>query len=84
MSIILGIDMTLLENNSHGWGRLGIDSSFRAVFVVVPLKVLFIRFEDNVGSDRVPDGRVGEEDGLLHHDLLEDGLLHHDLFLALH
>mmetsp|Transcript_25951 Transcript_25951/g.55789 ORF Transcript_25951/g.55789 Transcript_25951/m.55789 type:complete len:492 (-) Transcript_25951:760-2235(-) len=70
MSIILGINVTLLKNDSDSRGSLGINAGIRTMFVIVPLEVGFVIFEDNIRGDWMPNGLVGKEDRFLHDDLL--------------
>ena len=70
VSIILGVDVGLLQDDADSGGRLRVDSGVRAKLVVVPVEILLVAFKDNVRGDRVPDGFVGEKDGLLGNNLL--------------
>mmetsp|Transcript_2710 Transcript_2710/g.7208 ORF Transcript_2710/g.7208 Transcript_2710/m.7208 type:complete len:221 (-) Transcript_2710:445-1107(-) len=56
--------MGLLQQDTDSRGGLDINSSVRAELVVVPPHVVPVCFEDNIRCDRVPDGLVGEKDGL--------------------
>ena len=70
VGVILGVNVTLLKDDTNSGCSLGINPSIGAVFVVVPVEVRFVVLENKIGSDRVPDGCVWEENGLFHNSLL--------------
>lgn len=74
MRVVLGVDVALLQNDSDGGCRLGINAGLGAVLGVVPVEVVLVGLEDDIRRHRVPDGLVREK----------DRFLHDDLFLALH
>mmetsp|Transcript_24910 Transcript_24910/g.59345 ORF Transcript_24910/g.59345 Transcript_24910/m.59345 type:complete len:230 (+) Transcript_24910:2971-3660(+) len=63
VSLVLGVDVALLEDHANRRGGLGVDAKHRRVLVVVPLVVLSRVLEDPRGEG-VPDTDVRKEHGL--------------------
>ena len=70
VSVVLGVDVRLLKDDTDGGGVLGVDAGIGAELLVVPLEILLVVLEDDRGGDGVPDGLVGKEDRLLGHNPL--------------
>mmetsp|Transcript_9910 Transcript_9910/g.14804 ORF Transcript_9910/g.14804 Transcript_9910/m.14804 type:complete len:408 (-) Transcript_9910:386-1609(-) len=70
VSVILGVDVRLLKNDTNSWCGLRINTSIGAELIVVPVEVTVVGFEDDIGSNRVPDSLIGKKDGLFHNNLL--------------
>mmetsp|Transcript_6591 Transcript_6591/g.14018 ORF Transcript_6591/g.14018 Transcript_6591/m.14018 type:complete len:1056 (+) Transcript_6591:730-3897(+) len=72
--VVLGVDVGLLQQDSYRRSGVDVNSGIGAELTVVPPHVLTVGLKDNIGCDWMPDGLVGEEDGL-------NGC---ELFLAFH
>jgi hypothetical protein len=64
VGVILSVDVGLLEDDSNNRGVGGVDAGVRTEILVVPVEVGVDILKDNVRGDGVPDGLVGEKDGL--------------------